>query len=111
MATRHTYKVIFHNQGKIYEIFARSVHQSMMIGFIEIEELVFGARTTVVVDPSEENLKSEFNGVIRSYIPVHAIIRIDEVKKEGHGKIISSESAGEKIMPFPVFTPSGKTTE
>ena len=111
MAAKPTYKVIFHNQGKIYEIYARSIHQSMMIGFIEIEELVFGERTTIVVDPSEENLKSEFNGVIRSYIPVHAVIRIDEVKKEGHGKIVSSESAGEKIMPFPVFTPSDKKTE
>ena len=101
----HTYKVIFHNQGKIYEIFAKSILQSSMFGFIEVEKLVFGERTSVVVDPSEEKLKSEFEGVTRSYIPVHAIIRIDEVKKEGHGKIISEGNAGDKVMPFPVFTP------
>jgi len=105
MASKHTYKVIFHNQGKIYEIFARDVHQSAMIGFIEVEKLIFGEKSTVVVDPSEEHLKSEFDGVSRSYIPIHAIIRIDEVDKQGHGKI--TEVKGDKIMPFPVY-PQGE---
>ena len=36
----------------------------------------------VVVDPTEEKLKSEFTGVKRSFIPMQAIIRIDEVEKK-----------------------------
>ena len=69
-----------------------------MYGFIEIEEFLFDERSKVVVDPSEEKLKSEFTGVRRSFIPMQAIIRIDEVEKTGVAKI----SSGDKITPFPV---------
>ena len=75
------YKVIFVNQGQMFEIYARQIYQSDLYGFIEIEELVFGERSQMLVDPSEERLKSEFEGVSRSYIPMHAIVRIDEVAK------------------------------
>ena len=36
------YKVIFVNQGQMFEIYARQIYQSDLYGFIEIEELVFG---------------------------------------------------------------------
>ena len=104
MSKTTLYKVIFHNQSKIYEIYAKSVHQGEMFGFIEIEQLVFGEKTLIVVDPSEENLKSEFSEVSRTYIPMHSIIRIDEVKKQGTPKITDNEGGGENVMPFPVYT-------
>jgi hypothetical protein len=73
-----------------------------MWGFIEIEEMVFGERSQIVVDPSEEKLKTEFAGVKRSYIPLQAIIRIDEVEKEGAAKISdTAPSGGAKISQFP----------
>ena len=59
---------------------------------------MFDAKTQLVVDPSEEKLKAEFNGVKRSFIPIQAIIRIDEVEKSGVSKI----SNGDNISPFPV---------
>ena len=67
MAKSHLYKIIFLNQGKVFEIYARSVGQGALFGFVEVEELVFGERTTVVVDPSEERLKSEFETVKRIF--------------------------------------------
>ena len=105
MADRHLYKIIFMNQGQVYEIYARSVGQGGLFGFVEIEELVFGERTTVVVDPSEEKLKSEFQTVKRTYVPMHAIVRIDEVEKQGVSKI--SDYKGDNVSPFPmpVYTP------
>ena len=42
MATSHIFKVIFHNQGKVFEIYARKVGHGAMFGFIEVEELIFG---------------------------------------------------------------------
>ena len=54
---------LFMNQGKIYEIYARSISHGDLFGFIEVDKLVFGERTSVVVDPSEERIKSEFEGV------------------------------------------------
>lgn len=107
MATRHIYKVIFHNQGKVYEVYARAIHQSALYGFIEIEKILFGEKSALVVDPSEEHLKSEFKGVSRSYIPIHAVIRIDEVDKQGQGRI--TEAGGEKVTPLPMYVPGGDT--
>ena len=92
------YKISFLNKGKVYEVFVKQVYQSDLYGFIEIEDYVFDEKTQVVVDPSEERLKSEFNGVKRSFIPIQAIIRIDEVEKSGVSKI----SSGDNITPFPV---------
>lgn len=108
MPDEHIYKVIFQNQGNVYEIYARDVqHHGEMFGFIKVGKLLFGERSSVVVDPGEESLKSEFRNVERSFIPMHAIIRIDEVKKQGTAKIIESRQ-GENITPFPVYTQSGK---
>ncbi|MGQ0658325.1 MAG: DUF1820 family protein [Chromatiales bacterium] len=104
MAEKHTYKVIFHNQGKIYEVYARAVHQSGLYGFVEVEKLLFGQRASVVLDPSEEHLKNEFEGVARTYLPIHSIIRIDEVEREGHGKITQLSGAAANVTPFPIYT-------
>ncbi len=101
MSNIPTYKVVFYNQNQVYEVYVRAIYQSEMYGFIEVEEFVFGEKAQIVVDPGEEKLKSEFTGVKRSYIPLHAIIRIDEVEKEGLGKVTEAKLS-EKVTPFPV---------
>ncbi|MGH8496728.1 MAG: DUF1820 family protein [Gammaproteobacteria bacterium] len=109
MPARNVYKVVFLNQGKIYEIYARKVGQGQLFGFIEVEELVFGERSNVVVDTSEERIKTEFEGVKRTYLPMHAILRIDEVRKEGVSKISRAEAGNVAQFPLPVYTPGGKS--
>lgn len=86
------YKVIFLNQGQVFEMYARQIYQSDLWGFLEVEEFVFGERTQMVVDPSEEKLKAQFDGVVRSFVPMHSIVRIDEVERVGAVKI--SEAKG-----------------
>jgi len=98
------YKITFLNKGKVYEIFVRQVYQSDLYGFIEVEDFVFDERTQVLVDPAEEKLKAEFSGVKRSFIPMQAIMRIDEVDKGGVAKI----SSGDNITPFPLQLLGGK---
>ena len=103
------FRISFYNQGDIYELHARKVHQSNMYAFVEIEEIIFGERSSVVVDPAEEKLKTEFAGVIRTYIPLQAVIRIDEVEREGTNKIIPSGDSKGKITPFPLpVSPTGR---
>jgi hypothetical protein len=108
-AKRKLYRVSFLSQGKVYEVYARKVSQSGLYAFVEIEQLVFGERSSVVVDPGEEKLKSEFADVVRSYIPMHTVLRIDEVSKQGISKI-SDSPGGEssKVTPFPVYTPGDR---
>jgi hypothetical protein len=108
MASSHIFKVIFHSQGKVFEIYARKVGHGQMFGFIEVEELIFGEKSTVVVDPSEEKIQTEFAGVKRTYLPLHSIIRIDEVKKTGVSKVSTAEGGSNVAQfPFPVYTPPG----
>ena len=106
--TDRIYKVIFFQQGQVYELYARGVSQGSLFGFVEVEEMVFGHRNQTVIDPSEEELEREFAGVKRTYIPMHAVLRIDEVEKEGVGRI-STPKGGGKIatFPSPIYTPRG----
>ena len=99
MKTKNVYKIIFIQLGEIYEIFAKQIYQSDMYGFIEVEEYIFNKDKQLVVDPNSEKLKSEFAKVERSYIPMSAIIRIDEVNESGEAKI--KENKGQ-VTPFPL---------
>ena len=74
------------------------------------EELVFGERTTVVVDPAEEKIKAEFNDVKRTYLPMHSVLRIDEVKKQGVSKIVALEGSNVSQFPVPIYTPGGDSS-
>lgn len=105
MAASHIYKVVFHNQGKVYEIYARKVSHGDLFGFIEVEELIFGERSAVVIDPSEERIQTEFAGVKRTFLPLHSVIRIDEVRKSGVSKVTAAEGSNVTPFPIPVYTP------
>ena len=102
----HTYTVLFHNQGQIFEVYAKNIYQSDLYGFVEVEDYVFGNHSQMLIDPAEDKLRSEFEGVQRSFIPMHSIVRIDEVEKEGVAKITSN--GGEKVTPFPLPMPKDK---
>ncbi len=105
MPATHIFKVVFHSHGKVYEIYARKVGHGSLFGFVEVEELIFGERSAVVVDPSEEKIKSEFEGVKRTCIPLHSVIRIDEVRKSGVSKVSAVDASNVTQFPFPVYTP------
>ena len=96
------YKVIFLNQNKVYEVYAKAIYQSELYGFVEVEEFVFGERSQMIVDPGEEKLKTEFAGVNRSYVPMHSIVRIDEVEKEGVGKVLDASGGSSNVAAFPM---------
>ena len=108
MSSKPIYKVVFMNQGKVYEVYAKHVGHGSLFGFVEIEELIFGARSSLVVDPSEERIQTEFEGVTRTYLPLHSIIRIDEVEKQGVSKVISAEGSNVTQFPMPMYTPPGE---
>ncbi len=94
MSEKHIYKVVFVNQEQIYEVFVKNVYQSDIYGFVIIEDFVFGEKSPIVVDPTEERLRIEFDGVNRSFIPVQRIIRIDQVNQRGVAKIANLTKDG-----------------
>jgi hypothetical protein len=71
---------MFVNQGKVYEIYARKVSHGNLFGFNEVK---------------------------RTYLPMHSVLRIDEVKKQGQAKIVALEGSNVSQFPVPMYTPGG----
>jgi len=100
MSQKALYKVVFLNHGKVYELFAKKILASDFYGFTQISELVFSSSDALLVDPAEEKLKEEFGKTKSLHLPMHSIVRIEEVEERTTAKIRDA-SSGEKIMPFP----------
>lgn len=103
------YRVRFLNEGRIFELYAREVGQGLLFGFVEIADLVWGSKSEVIIDPGEQELRNEFSGVNRLHVPMHAMVRIDEVEKGGSAKIIPLLATVAKTAPaaVPIYTPGG----
>jgi hypothetical protein len=104
MPAKNIYRITFVNRDKLYEIYARHAGASGIPGFVQVSELLFGEKSAVVVDPSEESLRSEFKSVRQTHIPIHAIVRIDEVEKQGIARIREAGHA-DNVRPFPLPNP------
>ncbi len=98
------YRIQFVSNGERYELYVKELSQSSLFGFIEIGGFVWDSHTSLVVDPSHEKLKSEYADVNRTYIPMHSILKIDAVKKQGTAKITE---LSDKVtqLPSPIYTP------
>ena len=102
MAEKTIYRIVFANQDEIYELHAHFVGQSDIFGFIEIEDLIFGEKSELVIDPMEERLEAEYSGVTRTHVPLHSVLRIDEVEKRGTNKISPASGSATSVTPFPM---------
>jgi len=96
------YKVTFLNAGKVYELFARHVASGALWGFTEVGELVFDVNEGLVVDPTEERLRDEFGGTRMLHLPMHSIVRIEEVEKKSQSAIRDAATGERVVTPFPM---------
>ncbi len=101
MADKPLYKIIFLNQGKVYELYSEGVTSSGLWGFIEVSDLVFETGEGLVVDPTEEKMRQEFAGARVLHLPIQSVLRVEEVEKRGQCLIRDRES-GENVTPFPI---------
>jgi len=95
------YRIAFLNHGKVYELFCTGVCTSGLLGFIEVSGLELGDKDSLVVDPTEEKMRDEFDGVEILHLPMHSVLRVEQVKKKGQ-LVIRDRESGEKVTPFPV---------
>jgi hypothetical protein len=100
------FKIIFINNGKVYELYAREVFSSEIYGFIYVADLVFDQNKTIVIDPAEEKLREEFKNANVLHLPIQCVTRIEEVKKKMSCTIRDFKS-GESMNPLsPLPTPN-----
>ena len=88
------FKITFTNDAELYQVCARRVASSDLYGLIEIGDFIF-PRNKLVYNPGEERIRREFEGIRRTWLPYHSIVRIDEVSDEREGEI--------KIVPLESF--------
>ena len=101
------FRVAFLNHGKVYELFCTDVCTSDLLGFVEVSGLQFEEKDSLVIDPTEEKMREEFDGVEILHLPMHSVLRVEQVRKKGQAVIRDRES-GEKVTPFPI-QPGGRT--
>jgi hypothetical protein len=95
---RTYYRVTFTNEStsahELFQVCARHVSASDMYGLVEISDFIF-PESQLVYNPGEERIRREFGGVKRTWVPYHAIVRIDEVPDSTASeiKVVSLESA------------------
>ena len=106
MPPSRVYRIAFSSQGRVYELYAKNVGSADLFGFVEISNLLWSQKSSVVIDPSEDSLRHEFSGVKRFFVPMHSVIRIDEVDREGSARILAGAGPS-GVAPFPVFVPPG----
>jgi len=105
MADNRLYKIIFLNTGKVYELYSEGVTSSGLWGFIEVSGLVFETGDGLVVDPTEEKMRQEFEDARVLHLPIQSVLRIEEVEKRGQC-LIRDRKSGEKVTPFPISPPN-----
>ncbi|AXK73003.1 DUF1820 family protein [Lysobacter sp. TY2-98] len=96
------YKVTFLSAGKVYELYARHVASGAIWGFTEVGELVFDVNEGVVVDPTEERLRDEFGNTRVLHLPMHSIVRIEEVERKSQASIRDAATGERVVTPFPM---------
>ena len=77
------FKVLFSQMDRLYIIYSYGISEETLVGFIEVDEVVAIEQVIsekVSADTSAyEAILNQYDGVKRSYIPMHTIIRIDEI--------------------------------
>jgi hypothetical protein len=108
MPPKKLYKVTFLNAGKVYELYARRVGSGALWGFTEVTDLVFDVNEGMVIDPTEERLRDEFAHTQVLHLPMHSLVRIEEVDRKGQ-LAIRDAATGEKVVtPFPLPAKPGR---
>jgi len=83
------YKVSFELNGEMYQVCARTVKSSDLYGLIELGDFIF-PESGILYNPGEERVRREFEGIRRTWIPYHAVMRVDEIsdERESESKIV-----------------------
>ena len=72
-------------------------------GVVEVN--IWGGETKqfqVVVDPNKDSLKSKFGSAKQIYLPLHAVIRVDEVDREKVSRMHAGQKGSSEVRAFPV---------
>ena len=73
------YRVRYRELDKINTMYVRYISEESLVGFLEADELILGNDAEISNDELTDEFCAEFKGVQRVYLPLHVILRIDEI--------------------------------
>ena len=107
---KKVFKVYFFHLDKVYTLFAKEVNASdELYNMCEISGIIFQRNKNLIV-PSEDEVRQEFSNLKRLLIPLHHLIRIDELEDVDEEEITSpkaqkadSQTTNNLIRPVEFF--------
>ncbi len=69
-------------------IYSSKVNPSSFLGLIELSDIVFLDTSEILITPDDDKIRKEFQDVERTFLPINAIIRIDEIVLENETPVI-----------------------
>ena len=81
------YRINYINQNQVYELYAERIATDALLGFMSISSILFDLKDAIVIDPVEEQLKTEFKDVEVLHVPITHILKVEEVKQKKSCKI------------------------
>jgi hypothetical protein len=95
------YRTKFKENNDVFFLYSKYISEESLDGFIELDGLVFNHEVLNTLSELNRNkIKVELCGVVRTYLPVSMIIRIDEVEL-GVGVAEAIPPATSNISHFP----------
>ena len=89
---KKVFKVYFFHMDKVYTLFAKEVNASgELYNMCEISGIIFQRNKNLIV-PSEDEVRQEFSNLKRLMIPLHHLIRIDELENIDEEEITSPKA-------------------
>jgi len=77
---KKVFKVYFFHMDKVYTLFAKEVNASgELYNMCEISDIIFQRNKNLIV-PSEDEVRQEFSNIKKLMIPLHHLVRIDELE-------------------------------
>ena len=85
------YRIVFHNQGKIYELYAHHVSMGELFGFVEIADIIFGERTATTPQGAAAQAKLCAKHGLEACFPGHAGADTVPLNGSVHGYYLKDE--------------------
>ena len=75
------YRILFRHESHKIELYARRVFPSDFLGLVRIEDLIFFEdKNSLLINPMDDKIKKEFADTRVLHIPLHCLLRIEELK-------------------------------
>jgi hypothetical protein len=80
------YRTVFTHLDQVYTLYSKGVSEETLVGFIEVDSILSVSQDYLMSTETPENSFSlyihQMEGIKRTYVPMHAVVRVDEMTRQ-----------------------------